>query len=48
MNTLVLTRARPSTRPQVTHQGPYENLCAHLSNPTGANILTNFGAIGGN
>jgi light-harvesting complex I chlorophyll a/b binding protein 3 len=31
----------------VTHEGPYENLCAHLANPTGANILTNFGKIGG-
>ena len=31
----------------VTHQGPYENLCAHLSNPTGANFMTSFGAIGG-
>ncbi len=31
----------------VTHAGPYENLCAHLANPSGANILTNFGAIGG-
>jgi light-harvesting complex I chlorophyll a/b binding protein 3 len=31
----------------VTHQGPYENLCAHLANPSAANILTNFGKIGG-
>ena len=29
----------------VTHQGPYENLCAHLSNPTGANFMTSFGAV---
>jgi light-harvesting complex I chlorophyll a/b binding protein 3 len=31
----------------VTHEGPYANLCAHLANPTGANFLTSFGAIGG-
>jgi light-harvesting complex I chlorophyll a/b binding protein 3 len=31
----------------VTHAGPYENLCAHLANPSGANILTNWGSVGG-
>ena len=31
----------------VTHAGPYENLCAHLANPAGANILTNFGKVAG-
>lgn len=29
-------------------QGPFENLCDHLSNPTGANILTNFAHPFGN
>jgi hypothetical protein len=27
----------------LTGKGPYENLLDHLSNPTGNNILTNFG-----
>jgi light-harvesting complex I chlorophyll a/b binding protein 3 len=27
----------------LTGKGPFENLLDHLSNPTGNNILTNFG-----
>jgi light-harvesting complex I chlorophyll a/b binding protein 3 len=29
----------------MTHKGPFENLTDHLSNPTGNNILTNFGSV---
>jgi len=31
----------------ITHQGPWKNLIDHLADPTGANILTNFGKVGG-
>jgi light-harvesting complex I chlorophyll a/b binding protein 3 len=31
----------------MTGKGPIDNLFDHLSNPTGNNILTNFGRIGG-
>lgn len=31
----------------MTGKGPFENLVDHLSNPTGANILTNFASVGG-
>jgi light-harvesting complex I chlorophyll a/b binding protein 3 len=32
----------------ITGKGPIDNLFDHLGNPTGANLLTNFGHIGGN
>jgi len=31
----------------ITGDGPYQNLMDHMSNGTGANILTNFGSAGG-
>ena len=31
----------------VTGEGPWKNICDHVSNPFGANMLANFGAIGG-
>ena len=31
----------------LTRVGPFQNLLDHLSNPTGNNILTNFGHIYG-
>lgn len=31
----------------MTGVGPYQNLMDHLSNPTGANLLTNLGTVGG-
>lgn len=31
----------------ITGKGPIDNLADHLSNPTGNNLLTNFGKIGG-
>ncbi len=29
----------------ITREGPYENLCKHLSNPTENNILTSFAHV---
>ena len=31
----------------VTGEGPWKNICDHVANPFGANMLANFGAIGG-
>jgi light-harvesting complex I chlorophyll a/b binding protein 3 len=31
----------------MTGVGPYQNLMDHLGNPTGANLLTNLGSVGG-
>ena len=31
----------------MTGKGPFANLCDHLADPTGANILTNFASVGG-
>ena len=31
----------------ITKEGPYQNLLDHLADPTHANILANFGNIGG-
>ena len=31
----------------ITREGPFENLLDHLSDPTGANILANFGKVFG-
>jgi light-harvesting complex I chlorophyll a/b binding protein 3 len=33
------------TQGAFTHASPIDNLVAHLSNPTGANILTTFGNV---
>ena len=31
----------------VTGEGPWKNICDHVADPFGANMLANFGAIGG-